>query len=139
MMTAVPVSDSVPPRSNVEMLVASRAEITACQYGKESTNYSRTGLEHALRMLATILGRSMRTGLAMESLRQMRIRDGHVNSKIHNVILTSQDINIQVFAKQYVEIGKAHPKFTIFVSQDGHGRPTKRSEAATTDAAGDSA
>jgi esterase/lipase superfamily enzyme len=60
----------------------------------------------------------MGTWLAMESLRQMGIRDGHVNSKIHNVILASPDIDIQVFAKQYVEMGTPRPKFTIFVSQD---------------------
>jgi len=90
----------------------SRAEITAYQYDKESTNYSRTALEQALRTLAadpnvkdiTVMAHSMGTWLAMESLRQMGIRDGHVNSKIHNVILASPDIDIQVFAKQYVEM-----------------------------------
>ncbi|OWV68707.1 esterase [Rhizobium sp. R339] len=104
----------------------SRAEITAYQYDKESTNYSRTALEQALRTLAadpdvkdiTIMAHSMGTWLAMESLRQMGIRDGHVNSKIRNVILASPDIDIQVFAKQYVEMGDPRPKFTIFVSQD---------------------
>lgn len=104
----------------------SRAEITAYQYDKESTNYSRTALEQALRTLAadpnvkdiTVMAHSMGTWLAMESLRQMGIRDGHVNSKIHNVILASPDIDIQVFAKQYVEMGEPRPKFTIFVSQD---------------------
>lgn len=104
----------------------SRAEITAYPYDKESTNYSRTALEQALRTLAadpnvkdiTIMAHSMGTWLAMESLRQMGIRDGHVNSKIRNVILASPDIDIQVFAKQYVEMGEPRPKFTIFVSQD---------------------
>jgi esterase/lipase superfamily enzyme len=48
----------------------------------------------------------------------MGIRDGHVNSKIHNVILASPDIDIQVFAKQFAEMGTPRPKFTIFVSQD---------------------
>ncbi|MBB4289905.1 esterase/lipase superfamily enzyme [Rhizobium leguminosarum] len=51
-------------------------------------------------------------------MQAMGIRDGHVNSKIHNVILASPDIDIQVFAKQYVEMGEPRPKFTIFVSQD---------------------
>lgn len=104
----------------------SRAEVTAYEYDKESTNYSRTALEQALRTLAadpdvkdiTIMAHSMGTWLAMESLRQMGIRDGHVNPKIHNVILASPDIDIQVFAKQYVEMGEPRPKFTIFVSQD---------------------
>ncbi len=104
----------------------SRAQLTAYEYDKESTNYSRTALEQALRTLAqdpqvkdiTILAHSMGTWLAMESLRQMGIRDGRVNSKIHNVILASPDIDIQVFAKQFAEMGTPHPKFTIFVSQD---------------------
>lgn len=104
----------------------SRAEVTAYQYDKESTNYSRTALEQVFRTLAedptvkqiTVLAHSMGTWLAMESLRQMGIRDGHVHSKIHNVILASPDIDIQVFAKQYVELGEPRPKFTIFVSQD---------------------
>ncbi|MBB4238888.1 alpha/beta hydrolase [Rhizobium esperanzae] len=104
----------------------SRAEVVAYQYDKESTNYSRTALEQALRTLAddpnvkdiTILAHSMGTWLAMESLRQMGIRDGRVNAKIHNVILASPDIDIDVFAKQYVELGAPRPKFTIFMSQD---------------------
>jgi esterase/lipase superfamily enzyme len=104
----------------------SRAEVTGYEYDKESTNYSRTALEQTLRVLAqdpevkdiTVLAHSMGTWLAMESLRQMGIRDGHVNRKIHNVILASPDIDIQVFAKQFVEMGEPRPKFTIFVSQD---------------------
>lgn len=104
----------------------SRAQLTGYEYDKESTNYSRTALEQSLRVLAadpavkdiTILAHSMGTWLAMESLRQMGIRDGHVNSKIRNVILASPDIDIQIFAKQYVEMGASKPKFTIFVSQD---------------------
>lgn len=104
----------------------SRAELTGYEYDKESTNYSRTALEQSLRVLAadpavkdiTILAHSMGTWLAMESLRQMGIRDGHVNSKIDNVILASPDIDIQVFAKQFAEMGDPKPRFTIFVSQD---------------------
>ncbi|CAN7513698.1 alpha/beta hydrolase [Rhizobium rhizogenes] len=104
----------------------SRASLFGYEYDKESTNYSRTAFEQSLRVLAadpnvkdiTILAHSMGTWLAMESLRQMGIRNGHVNSKIHNVILASPDIDIQVFAKQYVEMGSPKPKFTIFVSQD---------------------
>ncbi|ACM29247.1 alpha/beta hydrolase [Rhizobium rhizogenes] len=104
----------------------SRASLFGYEYDKESTNYSRTALEQSLRVLAadpavkdiTILAHSMGTWLAMESLRQMGIRDGHVDPKIHNVILASPDIDIQVFAKQFVEMGTPHPKFTIFVSQD---------------------
>ncbi|MQY45020.1 alpha/beta fold hydrolase [Rhizobiales bacterium RZME27] len=104
----------------------SRAQLTAYEYDKESTNYSRTSLEQTLRVLAddkdvreiTVLAHSMGTWLAMEALRQMGIRNGHVTSKVKNVILASPDIDIQVFAKQFAEMGKPAPKFTIFVSQD---------------------
>ncbi|WJH41592.1 alpha/beta hydrolase [Aliirhizobium terrae] len=104
----------------------SRAKLRDYEYDKESTNYSRTALEQTLRILAqdpsvkeiTVLAHSMGTWLTMEALRQMGIRDGHVNGKIRNVILASPDIDIQVFAKQFVEMGKPTPKFTIFVSQD---------------------
>ena len=104
----------------------SRAKLTAYEYDKESTNYSRTALEDILKKLSdapkvkdiTILAHSMGTWLTMESLRQMAIRDGNVPSKIENVILASPDIDLDVFAKQFVEMGKKRPKFTIFVSQD---------------------
>jgi esterase/lipase superfamily enzyme len=104
----------------------SRARLIDYNYDKESTNYSRTALEQGLRTLAkdpavkdiTIMAHSMGTWLAMESLRQMGIRDGHVDPKIRDVILASPDIDIDVFAKQYVEMGEPRPKFTIFVSQD---------------------
>ncbi len=104
----------------------SRAEITGYLYDKESTNYSRSGLEQALRTLAgdpsvkdiIVLAHSMGSWLAMEALRQMGIRDGRVDPKIKNVILASPDIDIQVFAKQYVEMGEPRPRFTIFMSSD---------------------
>jgi esterase/lipase superfamily enzyme len=104
----------------------SRARLFDYNYDKESTNYSRTALEQGLRTLAkdpdvkdiTIMAHSMGTWLAMESLRQMGIRDGHVDPKIRDVILASPDIDIDVFAKQFVEMGTPRPKFTIFVSQD---------------------
>ncbi|HEV7323272.1 MAG TPA: alpha/beta hydrolase [Ensifer sp.] len=104
----------------------SRANVFDYNYDKESTNYSRTALEDILKKLSdapkvksiTILAHSMGTWLTMESLRQMGIRDGNVPSKIENVILASPDIDLDVFAKQFVEMGKKRPKFTIFVSQD---------------------
>ena len=104
----------------------SRASLFDYNYDKESTNFSRTALEQTLRGLAkdpaiddvTILAHSMGTWLAMESLRQMAIRDGAISPKIHNVVLASPDIDVDVFAKQWSELGGKRPKFTIFVSQD---------------------
>ncbi len=112
----------------------SRARLFDYVYDKESTNYSRTAFENALRTLAadpdvkdiTILAHSMGTWLAMESLRQMAIRDGKVNPKINNVILASPDIDIDVFARQFTELGPNHPKFTVFVSQDDRALSASR-------------
>ncbi|MCA1370448.1 alpha/beta hydrolase [Bradyrhizobium sp. BRP14] len=112
----------------------SRARVLDYNYDKESTNYSRTALEDALWSLArapevkdvTILAHSMGTWLTMESLRQMGIRDGGIAPKIKNVILASPDIDLDVFAKQFVELGERRPKFTIFVSQDDRALAVSR-------------
>ncbi|MEK1868295.1 MAG: alpha/beta hydrolase, partial [Ensifer adhaerens] len=120
------VHDSEVQATPVLFTWPSRANVFDYNYDKESTNYSRTALEDILKKLSdapkvksiTILAHSMGTWLTMESLRQMGIRDGNVPSKIENVILASPDIDLDVFAKQFVEMGKKRPKFTIFVSQD---------------------
>jgi esterase/lipase superfamily enzyme len=104
----------------------SRAKVFDYNYDKESTNYSRTSLEMTLKALVedknikdiTILAHSMGTWLAMEAIRQMAIRDGNLPKKIENVILASPDIDVDVFARQWSELGGKKPNFTIFVSQD---------------------
>ncbi|MDW5316508.1 alpha/beta hydrolase [Rhizobium sp. PL01] len=104
----------------------SRAKVFDYNYDKESTNYSRTSLENTLKALVddknikdiTILAHSMGTWLAMESIRQMAIRDGGLPKKIENVILASPDIDVDVFSRQWAELGTRKPNFTIFVSQD---------------------
>lgn len=128
------VHDSSAEATPILFTWPSRAKLFAYNYDKESTNYSRTALEQTLHVLAddpdvkdiTILAHSMGTWLTMESLRQMGIRDGHVHRKIHNVILASPDIDIDVFAKQFVEMGAPKPKFTIFVSQDDRALAASR-------------
>ena len=103
-------------------------------YDRESTIYSRDGLEKLLHLLAndrrvhdvSILAHSMGTWLAMESLRQMAIREGRVAPKIRNVILASPDIDVDVFARQYKDLGKRHPNFTVFVSQDDRALAVSR-------------
>jgi esterase/lipase superfamily enzyme len=72
------------------------------------------------------MAHSMGTWLAMESLRQMAIRDGRVAPKIDNVILASPDIDVDVFARQWTEMGEHRPKFTIFVSQDDRALAASR-------------
>lgn len=104
----------------------SRASIFDYNYDKESTNYSRDALEQVLRTLAkepgvkdiTVMAHSMGSWLTVEALRQMAIRDGRVNPKITNVILASPDLDVDVFAKQFLAMGKDHPRFTLFVSRD---------------------
>lgn len=112
----------------------SRASVFDYNYDKESTNYSRVAFEQTLRTLAddpnvkdiTVMAHSMGTWLAMESLRQMAIRDGRVAGKIDNVILASPDIDVDVFARQWTEMGTDRPKFTIFVSQDDRALAASR-------------
>jgi esterase/lipase superfamily enzyme len=112
----------------------SRASVFDYNYDKESTNYSRVAFEQTLRTLAndpdvkdvTVMAHSMGTWLAMESLRQMAIRDGRVAPKINNVILASPDIDVDVFARQWTEMGEHRPKFTIFVSQDDRALAASR-------------
>lgn len=104
----------------------SRASVFGYNYDKESTNYSRDALETLFREVAkdprvrevTVMAHSMGTWLAVESLRQMAIRDGRIAAKIHNVILASPDIDIDVFRQQWIQFGERKPHFTIFVSTD---------------------
>ncbi|MBX5298859.1 alpha/beta hydrolase [Rhizobium sp. NLR12b] len=104
----------------------SRASIFDYNYDKESTNYSRDALEELLTRTAanpavsdvTVMAHSMGTWLTVEALRQMAIRNGHVASKINNVILASPDLDVDVFGRQFMSLGKDRPHFTIFVSRD---------------------
>ncbi len=104
----------------------SRASVFDYNYDKESTNYSRDALEQVLRALArdpdvkdvTVMAHSMGSWLTVEALRQMAIRDGRVDPKITDVILASPDMDVNVFAKQYLAMGPKHPRFTLFTSRD---------------------
>ena len=103
-------------------------------YDRESTIYSRDGLETLLQLLSrdprvhevTVMAHSMGTWLAMESLRQMAIREGRVAPKIRNVILASPDIDVDVFSRQFRDLGEHHPNFTVFVSQDDRALAVSR-------------
>jgi len=104
----------------------SRASVFSYVYDRESTNFSRDALEELLRRVAanpsvgevTVMAHSMGAWLAMESLRQMAIRDGRVMPKIDNVILASPDLDVDVFASQFAALGKDRPHITLFVSQN---------------------
>ncbi|WP_377290304.1 alpha/beta hydrolase [Rhizobium sp. SG2393] len=122
----------------------SRASVFDYVYDRESTNYSRDALEDLLRKAAnspkvgeiTVMAHSMGTWLAMESLRQMAIRDGRVAPKIRNVILASPDIDVDVVAKQWEQMGRDKPHFTIFVSRDDRALAASRIIAGDIDRLG---
>jgi esterase/lipase superfamily enzyme len=112
----------------------SAARLFDYNYDRESTIYSRDALESLLRGLArdprvhevSVLAHSMGTWLAMESLRQMAIRDGRVAAKIKNVIFASPDIDVDVFTRQWHDLGRNKPKFTVFVSRDDRALAVSR-------------
>lgn len=104
----------------------SRGSLLAYGYDRESTNYTRNALENLLQYMAkdpevkevSILAHSMGNWLALESLRQMAIRNGHLPAKFRNVMLAAPDVDVDVFRSQIADMGKQHPKFTLFVSRD---------------------
>jgi esterase/lipase superfamily enzyme len=104
----------------------SRGSLLAYGYDRESTNYSRNGLETLFQFLAkdpevhevNILAHSMGNWLAMESLRQMAIRNGRLPAKFKNVMLADADVDVDVFRQQLSDLGQPRPNFTLFVSRD---------------------
>jgi esterase/lipase superfamily enzyme len=104
----------------------SRGRLLAYGYDRESTNYTRNALESLLQYLyhdpevkdVSILAHSMGNWLALESLRQMAIRNGGLPSKFKNVMLAAPDVDVDVFRQEIVDMGKQHPQFTLFVSRD---------------------
>ncbi|MGO8448282.1 alpha/beta hydrolase, partial [Rhizobium ruizarguesonis] len=65
----------------------------------------------------SILAHSMGNWLALEALRKMAIRNGRLPAKFENVMLASPDVDVAVFRQQIIDMGKQHPKFTLFVSR----------------------
>ena len=122
----------------------SRGNIFEYVYDRESTNSSRDALEETLRSVArdpavgeiTVMAHSMGAWLLMETLRQMSIRDGRVMSKIQNVILASPDLDVDVFATQWRDIGQPRPRFTVFVSRSDAALRVSRRLAGNVDRLG---
>ncbi|MES0002326.1 alpha/beta hydrolase [Mesorhizobium sp. M0051] len=122
----------------------SRASVLGYNYDKESTNFSRTAFERTLKALAddrsvtdvTVMAHSMGTWLAMESLRQMALQDGQVSPKIKNVILASPDLDVDVFGREWTELGPKKPKFTIIVSRDDRALAVSRLISGNVDRVG---
>ncbi len=106
----------------------SRGKALEYLYDRESANYSRDGLEAVLQALAddpkvseiSILAHSLGNYVAVESLRQMAIRDKGLPAKIKDIMLASPDIDVDVFRRQIAEIENGHKSapITLFVAQD---------------------
>ena len=122
----------------------SGARLLDYNYDRESTIFSRDALERAFGIIArqkkvgeiSILAHSMGTWLTMEALRQMAIRNGRVAPKIRNVILASPDIDVDVFARQWADLGPHKPNVTIFVSRDDRALAVSRRIAGNVDRLG---
>ena len=123
-------TDSVP----ILVTWPSRGSTLAYGYDRESTNYTRDALEKLFQYLArdpdikevSILAHSMGNWLALESLRQMAIRNGGLPAKFKNVMLAAPDVDVDVFRTQIGDMGKQHPQFTLFVSQDDRALKVSR-------------
>ena len=91
----------------------SRGSVLAYGYDRESTAYSRNALENVLKAFArdpavseiSILAHSMGNSLALETLRQMAIRDGRVAPKIRNVLLAAPDVDVDLAREAIVDMG----------------------------------
>ncbi len=106
----------------------SGGRVTDYVYDRDSAVYSRDALEAVLAALVkdpnvdsiSILAHSMGNYLAIESLRQMSIRDRGLSPKIRDVMLASPDIDVDVFRRQIAEIdaGPRPAQFTLFIARD---------------------
>jgi esterase/lipase superfamily enzyme len=114
----------------------SRGSVLAYGYDRESTAYSRNALESLLKGISrdplvgeiSILAHSMGNSLALETLRQMAIRDGRVTPKIRNVLLAAPDVDVDLARTAIVDMGPLgnRPAFTLFVSQDDRALAVSR-------------
>ncbi len=112
----------------------SRGNLLAYGYDRESTNYTRNAVEHLFQYLArdpdvkevSILAHSMGNWLALESLRQMAIRNDGLPKKFKNVMLAAPDVDVDVFGSQIADMGEQRPRFTLFVSRDDRALAVSR-------------
>ncbi|WP_035201317.1 alpha/beta hydrolase [Agrobacterium tumefaciens] len=112
----------------------SRGSLLAYGYDRESTNFTRNAVEHLFQYLArdpdikevSILAHSMGNWLALESLRQMAIRNDGLPKKFKNVMLAAPDVDVDVFGSQIADMGEQRPHFTLFVSRDDRALAVSR-------------
>ncbi len=111
------VQDSEVHSAPVLVTWPSRGSLLAYGYDRESTNYSRNALETLFQYLArdtevkevSILAHSMGNWLALESLRQMAIRNGRLPAKFKNVILAAPDVDVDCSASKSSILAIATP------------------------------
>jgi esterase/lipase superfamily enzyme len=130
------VHDSDAPVVPILFTWPSRGSVLAYGYDRESTAYSRNALESLLTAISrdpavgeiSILAHSMGNSLALETLRQMAIRDGRVTPKIRNVLLAAPDVDVDLAREAIVDMGPRanRPAFTLFVSQDDRALAVSR-------------
>ena len=104
----------------------SRGSVFAYGYDRESASLSRDAFEQLLNMLVDdpavesidILAHSMGNFLALETLRQMALRHGHVPPKISDVMLAAPDVDADAFQSDLADMGRPLPRFTLFASRD---------------------
>lgn len=130
------VHDSDAPVVPILFTWPSRGSVLAYGYDRESTAYSRNALENLLNAISrdpavgeiSILAHSMGNSLALETLRQMAIRDGRVAPKIRNVLLAAPDVDVDLAREAITDMGPkaSRPSFTLFVSQDDRALAVSR-------------
>lgn len=118
------VHDSGTDATPVLFTWPSRASVSDYLYDRESANYSRRALEDLIIQISnnpdvddvTILAHSMGAWLTSEALRGVAMRQKAIPAKVHNVVLASPDIDVDVFRRQIIEMGPKRPQFTILAS-----------------------
>ncbi len=116
--------DMRPPGIAVHYSWPSAGRASGYVYDRDSTVFARDGLEQLLITLAdtgvskiVLVGHSMGGFLAIETLRQMAIRNvPNFRNMLSGVVLISPDIDIDVFKAQASRIDPLPKPFVIFVS-----------------------
>jgi esterase/lipase superfamily enzyme len=100
--------------------------LRAYQYDRESAAQSREALEQVMDTVAlgsgvkevTLLCHSMGCQLAMDALRSHSMQAGRIGAKITNVLLVAPDVDANEFSQEMQQMGRARPRFALFLSQD---------------------
>ena len=112
---------------------------------RESVTYSRDYFERLLLEIAAlpevreidILAHSMGTLLTVETIRQASIKGNkHFGGKLHDVILASPDIDVNVFRTQLEAIGRLRRPMTVLVSGDDNALALSKALGGGTDRVG---